>query len=44
MEKELKIAKRTIERRLKKLKDNGKIEFKGSAKKGGYFVKDVIEK
>jgi len=35
---ELKISKRTLERQLKKLKDEGKIEFKGSAKTGGYWI------
>jgi ATP-dependent DNA helicase RecG len=36
---EINMAKRTIERQLKKLRDEGKIEFRGSAKKGGYFIK-----
>ena len=35
---ETKIAKRTIERQLKKLREDGKIEFRGSAKTGGYFA------
>ena len=29
----------TISRFLKGLKDNGKIEFRGAPKNGGYFVK-----
>jgi DNA-binding MurR/RpiR family transcriptional regulator len=29
----------TISRFLKSLKDNGKIEFRGAPKNGGYFVK-----
>ena len=40
MENEIKIAKRTIERKLKKLKEEGKIEFRGSAKNGGYYIKN----
>ena len=32
------VTKRTIERWLKQLKDENKIEFKGSPKKGGYYV------
>jgi predicted HTH transcriptional regulator len=35
----LNISKRTIERQLSLLKKQNKIEFKGSPKKGGYFVK-----
>ena len=34
------ITKITIERQLKKLKEEGKIEFRGSAKTGGYYAKD----
>ena len=33
------ISLRTTERLLKQLKDKNKIEFKGSPKKGGYFIK-----
>ena len=33
------ISKRTLERWLKKLKDQNKIEFRGAPKTGGYFVK-----
>ncbi|MBL0709652.1 MAG: HTH domain-containing protein [Colwellia sp.] len=33
------VTKRTIERYLKQLKDNKKIEFKGATKTGGYYVK-----
>ena len=29
----------TLSRFLKSLKDNGKIEFRGAPKNGGYFVK-----
>ncbi len=35
----LNIPKRTIERQLKKLKEEDKIEFRGSPKIGGYFVR-----
>lgn len=38
-EKNFGVTNRTIERWLKKLKDDDKIEFKGSSKTGGYFVK-----
>jgi len=31
-------AKRTIERWLRKLKNEGKIEFIGSSKTGGYWI------
>lgn len=34
------VTKRTIERWIKQLKNEGKIEFIGVAKTGGYFVKD----
>lgn len=37
-EKVLGLPKRTIERQLKKLKEQGKIEFKGSPKTGGYYT------
>lgn len=33
------ISKRTLERQLKKLREDGKIEFKGSPKTGGYYAK-----
>ena len=32
------VPEKTIERWLKQLREEGKIEFKGSAKTGGYFV------
>jgi ATP-dependent DNA helicase RecG len=32
------IPKRTVERWVKQLKDDGKIEFKGALKTGGYWV------
>ncbi len=35
----LKYSKRTTERHLKILKEKGLIEFKGSLKTGGYFLK-----
>lgn len=38
-EKALKVPAKTIERWIKKLKNEGKIEFKGSSKKGGYYSK-----
>ncbi len=38
-EKELNLTRRTIERWLNKLKEDGKIEFRGSSKTGGYFLK-----
>ena len=34
-----KVTQRTIERRLKQLREAGKIEFIGSPKTGGYFSK-----
>jgi len=34
---------RTVERWLKQLKDEGKIEFKGSPKTGGYYVKKQLQ-
>ena len=37
--KALKIPLRTIQRKLKKLKDDNKIEFVGSPKTGGYYAK-----
>jgi ATP-dependent DNA helicase RecG len=40
MIREIGMAKRTIERQLKRLRDERKIEFRGSAKTGGYYVKD----
>ena len=33
------IPPKTVERWVKQLKEEGKIEFKGSSKKGGYWVK-----
>ena len=39
-EKELNLSRRTIERWIEKLKSQGKIEFKGSKKTGGYYIKD----
>lgn len=36
-----KLTKRTIERWLKQLKENGKIEFRGAAKTGGYYYLDA---
>ncbi len=41
--KSLLISKRTVERYIKKLKDTDKIEFIGSKKTGGYFVKQKIK-
>ncbi len=38
-EKALKIPKKTLERWLKKLKKDDKVEFKGSPKSGGYWIK-----
>jgi len=35
---------KTIERWLKKLKDEGKIEFKGSSKTGGYYIRRAEKK
>ena len=36
---ELNMPLRTIQRRLSELKKENKVEFKGSSKNGGYFVK-----
>lgn len=36
-----KLTKRTIERWLKQLKTNGKIEYRGAAKTGGYYYLDA---
>lgn len=33
-----KVTQRTVERWVKKLKDQGKIEFRGAPKTGGYWV------
>jgi hypothetical protein len=33
------IPARTLEKRLKKLKDRGDIEFRGSSRAGGYWAK-----
>ncbi|MBI2145726.1 ATP-dependent DNA helicase, partial [Candidatus Woesearchaeota archaeon] len=38
LQKALGVPRRTIERWIKQLKEEGKIEFKGSSKKGGYWV------
>lgn len=35
------VSKRTMERWLKQLKDENQIEFRGSPKKGGYFLKTL---
>ena len=34
-----KVTQRTVERWIKQLKDEGKIECRGSKKTGGYYVK-----
>ena len=39
IQRNLKFSTRTIERHIKILKEKGLIEFKGSPKLGGYFVK-----
>ena len=39
IEKEIGVPAKTIERWLKKLKDEGILEFKGSSKTGGYYIK-----
>lgn len=39
IEKELKIPSKTLERWIRVLKDNNKIEYKGSKKTGGYYLK-----
>ena len=36
----LDIPQRTLERWLKKLKEDNKIEFRGAPKTGGYFLKE----
>jgi len=36
------VTKRTIERWIKQLKDENKVEFRGSSKMGGYWI--IIEK
>jgi len=38
-----KITRRTIERWLKQLKENGLVEFRGAAKTGGYYYLDSGE-
>lgn len=38
-----KLTQRTIERWLKQLKENGKMEFRGAAKTGGYYYLDTDE-
>jgi ATP-dependent DNA helicase RecG len=40
LEKHLNVPVKTLERWLKHLKDAGKIEFRGSSKTGGYYVKE----
>ena len=37
---ELRFSQRSTERWLKQLREEGKIEFKGSAKTGGYYLKE----
>ena len=32
------VTQRTVERYIKELKENNKIEFRGSSKTGGYYV------
>lgn len=34
------VTDRTLERWLKKLRDEGKVIFKGAAKTGGYYLKE----
>ncbi len=34
------VTQRTIERWIKQLKEENKIEYRGSAKTGGYFVRE----
>jgi ATP-dependent DNA helicase RecG len=38
------ISTRTAERYIKKLRDDGKIEFRGSKKTGGYYIKTIKNK
>ena len=38
-----KLSQRTIERWLKLLKENGKVEYRGAAKTGGYYFLDIDE-
>ena len=38
IKKALNLSQRTLERQLKQLKYEGKIEFRGAAKTGGYFL------
>ncbi|MCG2700707.1 putative DNA binding domain-containing protein [Candidatus Parcubacteria bacterium] len=40
-EEQLKIPMKTLERWLKKLKDDDSVEFRGSSKTGGYFIKKI---
>ena len=40
---DLGISENIIEKRLRKLKSENKIEFKGSKKTGGYFIKEDVE-
>ena len=37
----LSLAKRTLERHLRQLKNASRIEFRGAPKTGGYYCKDV---
>jgi ATP-dependent DNA helicase RecG len=41
---ELKTPAKTIERWIKQLRDEGEIEYRGSKKTGGYFVKATRNK
>lgn len=38
-----KLTRRTIERWLKQLKENGKVEYRGATKTGGYYYLDADE-
>ncbi len=38
-----KLSQRTIERRLKQLKEKGKVEYRGAAKTGGYYCLEPDE-
>ena len=37
----LSLSKRTLERHLRQLKEDNRIEFRGAPKTGGYYCKDV---
>ena len=41
---QLNIPLRTLQRYIRQLKEEGKIEFRGAAKTGGYFAKKITEK